>query len=728
MAGKQWWTQHVLRGTDTMLGQIRSLYLGFCLIWPLFGLWGIRATADTETMLITVVATVAVEMWLFLGYRRQRFPAWSWAIEGCCVFAVAGASEFHSTVGLVFMWINLRALYGPLREKLFGGAVLSAVMLAGMLVFHGNPTDTFALLLTGLLSLAVNHVISRGSSARDRSATRERAVASVGAGLVAATSRKQAVDVTLAAALSLDKEVGAAVIVTAAGPALHVIAAAGRVDKDAVGWVAEVSGLPADARTVMHPGGYAQLTNGDADAVIRLLRFQPHAVVVLAPLTAHGSAFGLLILALDRQPLDDLSSAVTTLADEVALTLDQLLSRTRLTVLFEHSPDALILASETGSIRFVNPAAEALLRCPRSELIGRDLWSLLHMDDLPHVLAPATGQAQQANRPCRVRGGADMEWTEIEAIVERVTEHDGSRSLIFNARDISDRQRLDLELRHAQQLESVGRLAAGIAHEINTPIQFVGDNVRILESAFADLSRLCAPYRALVATMEARADSTTALQDIEAVAKEIDIDFVLEEVPLAIGQALEGINRVADIVRAMKAFGHPGTESKTRADLNEAIGHTLIVANNEIKYVADVETDLGELPMVQCHLGDINQVVLNLVVNAAHAIGSANRGRGTIRVSTRPDGDQVIIKIADTGTGVPADIADKLFDPFFTTKGVGMGTGQGLALVRTLVMDRHGGSIDVTTEAGVGTVFTIRLPVNDNVSPRDAQELTEAVS
>jgi PAS domain S-box-containing protein len=728
MAGKQWWLRHVLRGTDTMLGQVRSLFLGFCLLWPLFGLWGITSTVSAETLLITVGATLALETWLYLGYRRQRFPAWSWAMEGLGVCLVAGASNFGATVGLAFMWINLRALYGPLREKLFGGAVVSAMMLAGVLVFDARPTGIFALLLTALLALAVNHVLARGSSARDRSAIRERAIASVGAGLVAASSRKEAVDVTLAAALSMDEEVGAAVIVTAAGPALHVIAAAGRVDKDAMGWVAELSGLPAEARETLRPGGYAQLTGAHADAVIRLLRFEPHSVVVLAPLTAHGSAFGLLILALNKQPVDDLSAAVTTLADEVALTLDQLLSRSRLTVIFEHSPDALMLAGETGSIRFVNRAAEALLGCPRAKLIDRDLWSLLHVDDLAHVLAPAAGQAQQANRPCRVRGDDGREWIEVEAVVERVIEHDGSRSLIFNARDISDRQRLELELRHAQKLESVGRLAAGIAHEINTPIQFVGDNVRFLESAFADLNRLCDAYRELAVTVDTPAGSAAALQHVEAVAKDVDIDFVLEEVPLAISQTLDGIHRVANIVRAMKAFGHPGTEAKTRADLNEAIEHTLIVANNEIKYVADVETDLAELPLVQCHLGDINQVVLNLVVNAAHAIGSADRGRGTIRVSTHLDEGQVIIKIADTGTGVPADIADKLFDPFFTTKEVGTGTGQGLALVRALVADRHGGSIDFTSEAGVGTVFTVRLPVNDLANPRDTHELTEAVT
>jgi signal transduction histidine kinase len=176
----------------------------------------------------------------------------------------------------------------------------------------------------------------------------------------------------------------------------------------------------------------------------------------------------------------------------------------------------------------------------------------------------------------------------------------------------------------------------------------------------------------------------------------------------------------------MKAFGHPGTEEKARADLNEAITNTIVVANNEIKYLADVDVDLGDLPLVHCHLGDVNQVVLNLLVNAAHAIGAADHGRGTIRVSTRLDDGYAVIEVADTGTGVPAEIADKLFDPFFTTKEVGTGTGQGLALVRTLVTDRHGGTIDFTSTVGVGTVFTVRLPVGGPANLPTNTELLEA--
>ena len=183
---------------------------------------------------------------------------------------------------------------------------------------------------------------------------------------------------------------------------------------------------------------------------------------------------------------------------------------------------------------------------------------------------------------------------------------------------------------------------------------------------------------------------------------------------LAIDQTLQGVERIATIVRAMKAFGHPSGEQKAPADLNQAVRDTLIVANNAFKYVADVVTELGELPPVWCHLGDINQVLLNLIVNASHAISEAvdgNDGRGTITVRTSCDGAEVAIEVADTGVGIPPEIAERIFEPFFTTKEVGEGTGQGLSLAYSLVHDRHSGSIGFRTEPGLGTTFTVRLPV-----------------
>jgi PAS domain S-box-containing protein len=703
--------RRAFRATDTMLGQLRTLFLCFVVFWPAFGFWSIGRSAGGRELALAVVATVALEVWLYLGYRRQHFPAWSWIAEGACIAAVAGVSHYGSTIALCFLWVNFRALYGRLREKFLAAAVLVAVMLAGVLIFRADGAGIVSMLFTALIALTVNTVLAFGSIARDRAAAREATMAAAGAGLVASTNRAEAMDVTLGAALSMDPAVSGALICTAGGSRVHVVAAAGHVGEEALGWITSVADLPVGAHVALEPGGYLMAAGDDARAIAEALRLPPRPVLVAAPLSAYGDVFGMLVLTLDRRPADDLAASVTTLAGEAALTLDQLLSRSRLSVVVEHSPDVLMLAAESGAIRFANPAAAAVLGCDRDELIGRNLWSLMHPDDRAVLQDPVPGQPAPAGRSCRLRGHDGAEWTDLEATVEYVSEHDGSRSILFTARDVSERVRLELELRHAQKLESVGRLAAGIAHEINTPIQFVGDNVRFLSDAFTDLGRLYAAYGELLTAARDGGDLAGAAQEAESVAADIDIEFVMDEVPVAISQTLEGVTRVANIVRAMKAFGHPGADEKTQADLNESIRNTLVVANNEIKYVADVRTELADLPPVHCHLGDINQIVLNLVVNAAHAIAAADRGRGTITVRTYADGADAVIEVGDTGTGVDPAIADKLFDPFFTTKEVGTGTGQGLALVRTLVADRHGGTIDFTSEPGVGTTFAVRLPV-----------------
>ncbi|GLW33213.1 two-component system sensor histidine kinase NtrB [Actinoplanes regularis] len=711
MARATLWLQRWLRGANTMLGLVRTLFIAVLVPWPVYSLWalygaGWMAVAGSASALL-------LTGWLCLGYRRQRFPAWSWIAEGACVCVIA-ASSGYAAIGLCFKWVNFRGLYGPRREKYLAAAVLAVIAVLSMRVSEVEPADAVPLLCTGLVSLVVTHMLAEGCSVRDRSAHRKRTLALAGSGLVASATRAEAMEVTTTAALRMDQAVSAVVILTIARPALRVAAAAGRLGAETSGLVTELARLPAEIRAALRPGGYVTVDGAAAAEAVDLLRLPRNAVVAVAPMSSGEAVFGMLVLALEQPPADDLAEAVTALADRAALTLDQLLSRTRLSIVVEHSADALILAGEAGAIRFVNPAAAALLGCRSSELLGRSVWQLMNDDDAAKLRAAESAPGPPMALQCRIRGHDGAAWAEVEAKMKYVTEHDGSRSIVFTAHDVSERQRLELELRHAQKLESVGRLAAGIAHEINTPIQFVGDNLRFLDSAFADLGRMCAAYRELLAAGPEPGAAEEARRRIDDTADEIDLEFVLEEAPAAVAQALEGIGRVAHIVRAMKAFGHPGTEEKSTADLNEAIRNTLVVAANEIKFVADVETDYGDLPLVKCHLGDINQVVLNLVVNAAHAIGSADRGRGTIRVSTRLDDGCAVIEVADTGTGVAPEIADRLFDPFFTTKEVGSGTGQGLAMVRTLVADRHGGTIDFTSVVGEGTVFTVRLPLADD--------------
>jgi signal transduction histidine kinase len=281
---------------------------------------------------------------------------------------------------------------------------------------------------------------------------------------------------------------------------------------------------------------------------------------------------------------------------------------------------------------------------------------------------------------------------------------------------IEQRARIEMELRQAQKLESVGRLAAGVAHEINTPVQFVSDSVQFVGAAVQDvfglIDKLGVAQRSIVDGTPSRA---AALEATEA-ADEADLPYLVEHVPKAIGHALEGLARVAAIVRALKVFAHPDATGMVAADLNQAIRSTLTIACHEYRYIAELETELGDLPLVWCHVGELNQAVLNIVVNAAHAIGDVVAGtdrKGRIRVRTHREGDDVVIAIADTGPGIPATVREHIFDPFFTTKEVGRGSGQGLAIARSVIVDKHGGQLALETEIGKGSTFFIRLPIHE---------------
>jgi len=314
--------------------------------------------------------------------------------------------------------------------------------------------------------------------------------------------------------------------------------------------------------------------------------------------------------------------------------------------------------------------------------------------------------------------GADERVTHIVSISADITDKRAHRLKEAELQEqlvaeMKERERILIELRTAQKLESVGRLAAGVAHEINTPIQYVGDSLYFLRSSVADLGRLIDSYNAVLSELGDEAAITTARQAMADAAAAVDLPFLLDEMPKAFERTFEGTSRVAGIVRAMKEFSHPDATEFSSADINHALQTTLVVATNEYKYLAQVKTEFAELPPVICNIGELNQVFLNMIVNAAHAIHDAGKdvSTGAIAIVTAVDGDCVEITFSDNGCGIPQENLDKIYDPFFTTKEVGRGTGQGLAITRSIVMDKHGGEVHATSEVGVGTQFKIRLPI-----------------
>jgi PAS domain S-box-containing protein len=286
---------------------------------------------------------------------------------------------------------------------------------------------------------------------------------------------------------------------------------------------------------------------------------------------------------------------------------------------------------------------------------------------------------------------------------------------LFMTKDVTERKNLEAQVIQSQNLKSVGQLAAGIAHEINTPMQYVGDNLRFLDEAYQDVLKVLAAYGVLADAARAAGLLPDEVAAVDEAADENDIEYLAEEVPTAIGQSLEGAERVTEIVRAMRQFTHPGTGEKKTIDLHQAIESTITVTRNEWRYAAEVKTEFApDMPQVPCLPGDLNQVILNLIVNAAHAIADVkgdSEQKGTITIATAHDSEWAEVRVSDTGTGIPPENRDRIFEPFFTTKEVGKGTGQGLAISHSVIVEKHGGQLNVESEPGAGTSFIIRLPL-----------------
>jgi len=280
--------------------------------------------------------------------------------------------------------------------------------------------------------------------------------------------------------------------------------------------------------------------------------------------------------------------------------------------------------------------------------------------------------------------------------------------------NITQRKYMQIQLNHAQKMESIGQLAAGIAHEMNTPLQYISNHSIFLKTSFESMLR---DYQKVLAISTNRVGIEPTVEKLVIKTKMSKLEFFLKEIPIAIEHSIEGIRQLISIVQGMKEFSHPGKKEKTPSNLNKAIETTLNICRSEWKFVAEIETDLdAKLPLIPCYLNDFNQILLNLVVNASFAIkeslGGKRPKKGKIKITSRLRDDWVEILVMDSGTGIPEKIRSKIFDPFFTTKEVGEGTGQGLFLVHSLVVKKHGGKISFETEWGKGTTFTVRLPVS----------------
>lgn len=394
-------------------------------------------------------------------------------------------------------------------------------------------------------------------------------------------------------------------------------------------------------------------------------------------------------------------------------------------VLWERSPHAIMtLAPPSWSFTSANPAAIELFA-------ARDAEQLLSLSILD-VSCEKQLDGRWSREAVRkiisrawTESSCSFEWAhkdladrEFPAMVHLTkVELAGESLLQATVRDISQQKTLEAELSHARKLEAVGQLAAGIAHEINTPTQFVGDSIHFLKEAYDDLWDLTALYRHTLVALEGAAGYEQALEEVREAEEAADLEYLEEHVPGSFDRCFDGLSRIATIVGSMKEFAHPDQREKSPADLNQALRATLTIAKNEYKYVARVTTELGELPPVLCHIGDLNQVFLNMIVNAAHAISdgvaeSGEMGRIEIRTSA-VNADLVRIEIADTGCGIPPAVRDRIYEPFFTTKEVGRGSGQGLAIARSIVVDKHNGSLSCESEEGRGTTFVISLPVDE---------------
>lgn len=369
--------------------------------------------------------------------------------------------------------------------------------------------------------------------------------------------------------------------------------------------------------------------------------------------------------------------------------------------LFNHERDGLVLLNEDGSIFEANPSFLALLGYQTEELAALHIgdWDARYQQLSAANVASLLHEEQRlAETLYRRKDGSTL----VVEVTNSCIQWHGHISYLLSIRDATGIRELQRQLSQAQRLESLGQIAAGIAHEINTPMQFLLSNVSFIEESYVDISGLLDRLQAT--------DQSSLLRQ-----SGVDIDFLHEEIPACFREMHDGIDRVIKIIAAMKEFSHPGGSSKTLTDINHLLDNALIVCRNEWKYDAQVITCFDPaLPKILCFPDQLNQVLLNLIINACHAIVSRKESEadhvGLISITTKVNGQEVHIQVKDNGCGIPEAVRHRIFDPFFTTKTVGKGTGQGLAIVHDIIVNKHGGRIQFDSALGEGTTFIVSLP------------------
>lgn len=405
-------------------------------------------------------------------------------------------------------------------------------------------------------------------------------------------------------------------------------------------------------------------------------------------------------------------SLIGTTTNQLKRKMDVLQTRTtQLNTILDTAASAIISIDEVGTVLSFNQAAEQIFGYRAGDIIGKNINQLMP----PAVAAQHDGYLQRYRQTqnAQILG----QRREVEAMRKsgaifpallRVNPMEVDGKMLFSGviDDISETKTLQTQLHQAQKLEAIGQLASGVAHEINTPIQYIGDNLSALSGYFTDIA---AYQQALFALGDDHLK-----QQLQALADQYDLPFILEDSPQAIRQAKEGVERVAEIVKAMKTFSHvEASLNKQTINLNDALNSALTITRNSYKYIANIETDFAaDIGNIECYANDLNQVFLNLIINATHAIEEKQAGMGLIRVVTRKLGNMIEILIQDNGAGIPKPIQEKVFNLFFTTKPVGKGTGQGLSLSHNIVVEKHHGKLFFESSPETGTTFHIQLPVH----------------